>query len=153
MKFLELKIPPLFLVVICITLMWWINGDSLGVLVTLSYRLAASVILLLAAILCCYLGVREFAVHKTTVDPMHPDSSSQLVQSGIYQYTRNPMYVGFALLLLAAAVFLGHPIALLFVPLFMIYMTIFQIKPEEVALTQLFGSSYTDYTNKVRRWL
>ena len=78
---------------------------------------------------------------------------TQLVTSGVYRYTRNPMYLGMACLLLAWAVYLQNPLALLGVPLFMAYITQFQIKPEERMLVKLFGDAFIRYRQQVRRWL
>lgn len=151
MKFLELKIPPLALVVICIFSMWFVSNEvhisSMGLRITV--WLVSST---LAAVICV-LGVREFKKSQTTVNPMNPESSSSLVQTGIYQYTRNPMYLGFALFLFACGFLFGDIKAIALVPLFVVYLTVFQIKPEEIVLGNLFGNEYTAYKEKVRRWL
>jgi protein-S-isoprenylcysteine O-methyltransferase Ste14 len=76
-----------------------------------------------------------------------------LVSSGVYRFTRNPMYLGLLLTLLAWAVFLSNPVALLFVPVFVLYMNRYQIHPEERVLSSLFGTEYSAYKERVRRWL
>jgi len=58
-------------------------------------------------------GVVAFRRARTTVNPLKPDAASSLVESGIYRYTRNPMYVGLALALVGWAVYLAAPLALL----------------------------------------
>ena len=63
------------------------------------------------------------------------------------------MYLGLLLTLLAWTVFLSNPVALLFVPLFVLYMNRYQIGPEERVLSSLFGAEYAAYTKKVRRWI
>jgi protein-S-isoprenylcysteine O-methyltransferase Ste14 len=63
------------------------------------------------------------------------------------------MYLGLLLLLLAWAVFLSNPLALLLVPVFVLYINRFQIEPEERALSSLFGGEYAAYRKRVRRWL
>ena len=73
--------------------------------------------------------------------------------AGIYRVSRNPMYLGFAILLLAWAVFLASPWMLLGVPAFMMFISRFQIQPEERALESLFGEEFRDYKARVRRWL
>jgi protein-S-isoprenylcysteine O-methyltransferase Ste14 len=87
------------------------------------------------------------------VNPFAPDKSSTLVIDGIYRYTRNPMYLGLALLLVALAAFLGNAWSATVVPAYVWYMTQFQIKPEERALLEKFGSEFRAYTNSARRWL
>ena len=76
-----------------------------------------------------------------------------MVSTGIYRVTRNPMYLGLSLVLVAWAVFLSSAWALLGVAAFVLYMDRLQIAPEERALSKLFGSEYTAYRAKVRRWL
>jgi protein-S-isoprenylcysteine O-methyltransferase Ste14 len=73
--------------------------------------------------------------------------------SGIYRISRNPMYLGFFLLLTGLAIFLSNVIAIVILPLFILYMNRFQIEPEERVLTYLFGQEFVDYKLRVRRWL
>ena len=104
-------------------------------------------------VLVIALGIRSFRRARTTVNPLAPTRASALVKSGIYSYSRNPMYLGFSLLLTAWGVWLGSVLTLLVVPLFIAYMNRFQIMPEEQALESLFGSEYIRYQQEVRRWL
>ena len=97
-------------------------------------------------------GVKEFKEAKTTVNPLKPESSSSLVSSGIYQYTRNPMYLGLLLILLSAVVYTQHPLGLVSAMGFVAYMNRFQIEPEEKMLVKLFGDEFVDYSNQVKRW-
>ena len=97
-------------------------------------------------------GVRTIRRADTTLNPLKPETSSALVTSGIYRYTRNPMYLGMATWLLAWSAWLGTPIGLLGAPLFMLYMNQFQIGPEERALRTLFGAEFEAYAARVRRW-
>ena len=76
-----------------------------------------------------------------------------MVSGGVYQFTRNPMYLGLLVTLLAWAAFLAKPLALLFLPVFVLYINSFQITPEERVLTSLFGAEYESYKARVRRWL
>lgn len=98
-------------------------------------------------------GAKAFRSANTTINPLKPETSTTLVTTGIYQCSRNPMYVGFALFLLGLAVFLGAPAALLGVFGFVFYIDRFQILPEERALQELFGEDFTYYRTQVRRWL
>lgn len=98
-------------------------------------------------------GVATFRRHGTTVDPLHPEAAGQVVRSGPFRRTRNPMYLGMALLLLGWALGLAHPLAFLGVPVLMAYLTRFQIQPEERALRAKFGAPYEAYLLEVRRWL
>lgn len=94
-----------------------------------------------------------FRMVKTTVNPTKPDATSSLVVTGVYRLSRNPMYVGALIVLVGWAVFLSHPLPVLFLPTFVAYMNRFQIAPEERALSGKFGAEYETYKKAVRRWL
>src|SRR5205823_1937681 len=79
------------------------------------------------------LGVTSFVRAGTTVNPLSPDAASSLVTSGVYTISRNPMYLGFLFLLLGWGIYLPNVLALMIVPLFVVYMNRFQIAPEERA--------------------
>ncbi|MDI9239360.1 isoprenylcysteine carboxylmethyltransferase family protein [Lysobacter sp. LF1] len=98
-------------------------------------------------------GVAAFRSVRTTVDPTAPESSSTLVTRGIYRLTRNPMYLGFLLILVALGVQLSNVVAVALTPLFILYLDTFQIGPEERVLTQRFGDVYRQYLRATRRWL
>jgi protein-S-isoprenylcysteine O-methyltransferase Ste14 len=118
-----------------------------------SPEVVCSLGLVLAGAVTCLAGVFSFQRAKTTVNPMKPNSASALVASGIYKYSRNPMYSGFVLILLGWALWLSNAWALLVLPAFVLYMNRFQIWPEERALMALFGQDYREYHSRVRRWL
>lgn len=99
------------------------------------------------------LGVLEFRSAGTTVDPRTPNESKSLVVKGVYRFTRNPMYLGFLLILVAWGLFLGSVFAALLLPLFIVYMNRFQILPEERHMRALFGEAFDRYASRVRRWL
>lgn len=89
----------------------------------------------------------------TTVNPLRPYAAATLVRSGLYRWSRNPMYLGHAVILLAWAVQLRHVAAFLAVPAYVLYVGRFQIRAEERALLARFGSEYVEYCRRVRRWL
>jgi len=103
--------------------------------------------------LVAFTGSIAFRRHKTTVNPLHPERATALVTSGIYQYSRNPMYLGMLLLLVAWGVWLANLASFVGPPLFVALINRIQIAPEEAALHSLFGESYGRYTRRVRRWL
>jgi protein-S-isoprenylcysteine O-methyltransferase Ste14 len=76
-----------------------------------------------------------------------------LVTDGIYRYSRNPMYLGMALVLLGTAITVGAATALLIPPLFAIIIEVRFIRPEEAMLRGLFPQEYPAYCERVRRWL
>ncbi|MBK3758775.1 methyltransferase family protein [Stutzerimonas stutzeri] len=153
MRALENKIPTPVVTALFGLLMWLAARYVPGL--DLAHSVRVLVALLVVAVGVCFsvAGVLSFRQAQTTVNPLKPETASALVRSGIYQYSRNPMYVGFALLLLAWACYLASPIALFGVLGFVLYMNRFQIRPEERALITLFGSEYSAYQTQVRRWL
>ena len=98
-------------------------------------------------------GVLVFRRHATTINPMTPEAASTVVSADIFGVTRNPMYLGLAVVLVAWTVYLGSLAAGLAVPVFMAYMTAYQIVPEERILASKFGAPYDEYRNRVRRWI
>ncbi|NNM17659.1 MAG: isoprenylcysteine carboxylmethyltransferase family protein [Croceitalea sp.] len=102
--------------------------------------------------LCMVIALVQFASAKPTTNPLKPSKATVLVRSGIYQYTRNPMYLGMLLLLIAFALRLGNAFNTLLAAGFVYYMNHFQIKGEEEALTLKFGKEYKYYCKEVRRW-
>lgn len=99
------------------------------------------------------LGVVSFHLARTTVNPLRPDAASHLVTSGIYRWTRNPMYLGMLLVLLGCAFFLANLLCVVLATAFVPLMNRLQIVPEERTLAALFGSAFADYKASVRRWL
>jgi protein-S-isoprenylcysteine O-methyltransferase Ste14 len=153
MHVLELKVPPLAFVGFMAALMWlaaW-AVPAFGFMFPGRHLLSGSVAG--AGAVICGLGIGSFRRAGTTVNPMKPDSSSSLVVSGIYTQTRNPMYLGFLLVLLGWALYLSTVLAFLFLPAFILYMNRFQIYPEEKALASLFGEEFASYKSRVRPWL
>lgn len=157
MSRLELKIPPLLLFVIFAVLMFWlghnINLWQLIPLKLLGWRLFLAGIWLAAGVAVAVLGVLNFRQAQTTVNPLSPANASQLVQQGIFRHSRNPMYLGMLMVLIGWALWLADVSAFLPLPFFVWYLNQFQIKPEERALTALFGAEFLQYQQKVRRWL
>ena len=99
------------------------------------------------------LGLIAFRASRTTINPLRPERSTALVTGGVYRVTRNPMYVGMALLLLAWAVYLSSLLPFAGPVVFVLYITRFQIQPEERALQAIFGEDFARYAARVRRWL
>ena len=154
---LELKIPPPVVAALTAAAMWaasqWSGpGGPLDGLPA-DWRLAATLAVALVGAGFDVGGVLGFLRAKTTVNPMKPERSAALVTSGLYRITRNPMYLGMALLLLAWALYLASATALLGPLVFMLYITRFQIRPEERALSARFGGEFASYCARVRRWL
>ena len=76
-----------------------------------------------------------------------------LVTTGVYAYTRNPMYLGMALILLGVACTTGIVSGLLVDPVFMAIIELRFIRPEEQMLRDIFGEEFDTYCARVRRWI
>jgi len=115
---LETKLPPLLLVLALAALAWLLawQWPALSIRFTGQRCLALGLAVLAAAIALA--GVRAFRQHGTTVDPTRPEHSTAVVSSGIYRFTRNPMYLGFGLGLTAWVIALGNAAAALLIPLY-----------------------------------
>ncbi|MDF2399026.1 isoprenylcysteine carboxylmethyltransferase family protein [Pseudomonas sp. 3MA1] len=153
MQALENKVPPPLVALVFGGLM---GGASLGLPgldLAWGTRLLLALPLIGAGLLFVLAGGISFRRARTTVNPLKPEAASALVTSGIYRHTRNPMYVGFALWLLAWGLYLASPLVLLGVLGFVLYMNRLQIAPEERALGRLFGADFAAYLQRVRRWL
>ena len=153
MQTLELKIPPVVLVVLFALVMWLLAQLVPPVALPAVWGQVLAGIFAGAGIILALSGVLAFRRANTTVDPRVPQQSANLVIRGIYRYSRNPMYVGFLLLLMAWAFYLTSVAAFLLLPLFVLYINRFQIVPEERFLLQKFGADYQAYCETVRRWL
>jgi len=153
MHSLELKIPPLVVVVLVATLMWFGSQAAPVAIFQVPARQTIALVLAAVGVGTAVAGVASFRIARTTVNPLNPAAASALVTSGVYQLTRNPMYLGALILLIGWAAFLGNALAFILVPSYVLYLNRFQIGPEEKALTSLFTSEFTAYCAKVRRWL
>lgn len=153
MRFLELKIPPPLVGLLCALAMWGLARLSPAWPAPAGVREFATACLVAAGLLVDLLGLLGFRAQRTTINPLAPQRSTSLVTGGIYRLTRNPMYLGMAALLLAWATWLWTPAALLGPLVFILYITRFQIQPEERMLQRLFGDAYVEYASRVRRWL
>ena len=92
-----------------------------------------------------------FKSAKTDLIPFQ--NVTTLVTTGVYQVTRNPMYLGMALVLLGTSITVGAYAGLFIAPIFMVVIEIRFIRPEEVMLRHLFGEEFDAYSKLVRRWL
>lgn len=150
---LELKIPPVVVLAIVAALMWLGSRIAPAAGFPVPARVAIALGFAVAGVGIAIAGIVSFRYAKTTVNPLKPEGASSLVTSGVYRLTRNPMYLGAMTALVGWAIFLANAVGFVFVPLFVLYMNLFQIGPEERALASLFGPEFAAYLAKVRRWL
>lgn len=152
-NWLELKIPPPVIAAAAAFAMWGLVRVFPDFQVPYGVRVPVAVIVALAGVALAASGIVAFRRARTTINPHKPGEATALVSSGPYRFTRNPMYAGMLLVLLAWCAFLASPLALLGPAAFVAYITRFQIIPEERALRWSFGDSFIAYRAKVRRWL
>jgi protein-S-isoprenylcysteine O-methyltransferase Ste14 len=152
MPSLESKVPPPAVVLVMAVFMWLISQAAPPLHFNLPARRWLAGVLVSTGFLTGISGVVTFLKAKTTVDPTKPRASS-LVTWGVYAISRNPMYLGGLIMLLGWAFFLSNALAFVFLPVYVFYISRFQIAPEERALTSLFGETYVAYQARVRRWL
>jgi protein-S-isoprenylcysteine O-methyltransferase Ste14 len=153
MNALELKIPPPLIALFLAILMWFTPALAGSVAIPSSLRIGLALALFGLGLGIAVSGVVAFRRARTTLNPIKASSASALVSTGVYRFTRNPMYLGLSVALFAWAVFLSNPLALLLLPVYVLYINRFQIIPEERVLTSLFGAEYSAYKKSVRRWL
>jgi len=149
---MELKIPPPLILLICllaqIELADWLPVYQFG-----EIPMWVPTIWIGAGLLISLVGVVAFHKAKTTINPLKPDQSSEIVTEGIYRYTRNPMYLGMLLGLIGMVFYFSEVSTIFGVIFFVCYINAFQIKPEERVLRAKFGDVYVCYQHQTRRWL
>jgi len=153
MSALELKIPPPVLTALFALVIWGISLTSPQIDYPAELRLILGVGFAALGLCCILSGGWYFNKASTTVNPLKPNTSSALVQNGIYGFSRNPMYLGLSLGLLGWTLYLTAPLGILGIAGFILTITRLQIIPEERALKELFGQEFTAYQEMVRRWI
>ena len=153
MNSLALKIPPIAQVIIMAAAMVGVSKVAPALKFSFSGSTALAVGLGMIGVGSSIMGVAQFKKAQTTPNPQALEQVSSLVTDGVYRYSRNPMYVGLVLILLGWAFYLSHFLTFVLLPIFILYMTRFQIQPEEQMMAQKFGKTYQAYVSRVRRWI
>lgn len=153
MPSLDHRIPPPLIGALAAVAMWGAAAPGTAFALPATVRTVLVALLVVAGLSFDLLGLLAFRRSRTTVNPLQPQRASALVTGGVYRITRNPMYLGMALLLLAWAVWLSAWPALAGPVAFVLYITRFQIRPEERAMQANFGDEFARYAARVRRWL
>ena len=147
---MQTKIPPPIVTLIFIGILYLSN--SLITPFELAYQSLIGIFLILSGLGVLIASVRVFRKVGTTVNPVDPNQASMLVVEGPFTFSRNPMYLGMSEMLIGFGFIFGAWLTLPIVALFIIYITIFQILPEEVVMKEKF-ENYDEYCSKVRRWI
>lgn len=153
MSALELKVPPPVIVILCAALAWALAHFTPGFTYSLPARIPITLVFVLAGLSLALSGFLAFRKSRTTVNPHTPEKSTSIVRTGPYRFTRNPMYVGMASVLLGVCAYLANPLTVVAVVALVVYLTRFQIVPEERVLLERFGEPYARYKSAVRRWI
>ena len=153
MKILENKIPPPIIAILFATAMWLSASLSPSFFLATLLHILLVGVPMLTGLFFCAAGILSFKKASTTVNPLKPETASSLVTTGIFQITRNPMYLGVSFILLAWALYLSSALPFLGVLGFIFYINRFQIVPEERALIKIFEPEFVLYQSQVRRWL
>lgn len=150
---MKLKVPPALVFLIHFGLVWFASAYLEFAEFSFPGQRALTQVLGTAGVAIAIIAMGYFRRAGTTVNPVEPDKASQLITGGVYQLSRNPMYLSLTLILMAWVTWKGNALMLLFVGTFIWYMTRFQIIPEEEALEIKFGDRYREYKKQVRRWI
>ena len=150
---MKLKIPPLAQLIAC-GLIGGLAAEALPQLAYYSsYIRTLGWVLIAAGVLISAISVIEFIRAKTTVNPMSPSEAIRLVQTGLYRYSRNPMYLAMAAVLLGFCFLLQNAAALVAPILFVLAITYLQIIPEEQELARRFEKDFETYRQTTSRWI
>ena len=145
------RIPPPLIAMLCILIIFL--SKSIFPSFVFSYKLQLGIFVSTIGFLLLIVSIKSFIDNKTTINPLNLKKSTYLVTSGVFRFSRNPMYLGMLLFLLGTAIILNIIGGLIISILFIFYMNFFQIIPEEKALQNLFGKNYRNYRKTVRRWI
>jgi protein-S-isoprenylcysteine O-methyltransferase Ste14 len=150
---LELKVPPLIVMFFIMCLMYLVSVLFSSFNIDFLFQTFMSIETFVSGLVVSIAGIYILKDEETTISPLTPKNASKLVVNGIYKFTRNPMYLGMSIMLLAWLIFLGNSLNIFNIILYILYMNRYQIIPEEKVLEKLFGDEFLSYKLKVRRWL
>jgi len=148
---METKIPPPIVTLVFGLSIYFSRGIFQAVEIKYSFYIGILLLILGLGILISAVGL--FRKDKTTVNPLSPEQATKLVTDGIFKYSRNPMYLGMALVLCSIAVSFNLIGGIILIALFCFYITKFQILPEERAMSNLFSQDFDKYKQATPRWI
>ncbi|WP_105888508.1 methyltransferase family protein [Haemophilus influenzae] len=142
-----LFIPPLLCLFIAIAMYF------LPKIASYSVHFSVIVFVISLSFLIALSSVIQFIICKTSINPRDFKGTTKLVSTGIFRFSRNPMYLSLLLMLIAWVLWLGNSLAWLGIIVFVLAINQFQIAKEETYLESKFGDEYRRYKQKVRRWI
>ncbi|WP_177166553.1 isoprenylcysteine carboxylmethyltransferase family protein [Nitrosomonas sp. Nm51] len=146
-------IPPVLVWVVFALAMWFLSVSVPVLLLKTGPNIVFPVIMTAIGAFIILSCAVTFMRKKTTLNPMKPELATALIKTGLYQYSRNPIYLGFVIMLTGWSVYLNNVPAFILIAGFIFYMNRFQIEPEERSLSRIFGAEFELYKRTVRRWL
>ena len=147
---METKIPPPIVTLIFIFLIGFSN--RLIEPFSFEYQTPLGVMIIICGLSVLISAARVFKQLETTINPMQPSQASKLAIIGPFKYNSNQMYMGMSIMLIGFGLIFGAKLTVCLVVMFVLYITVFQIIPEERAMQEKF-TDWKDYCSKVRRWL
>lgn len=146
-------IPPPVIGFLMVLGMWGMARLAPDLAVEFAGRQGIALVLGAIGLAMEFIAAGSFFRARTTVNPLAPRKSAALVTGGLYRISRNPMYLGMAILLTGIVFWFGNLIGIIFLIFFIVLINELQIKPEEAALEEIFGDDYRAYKKRVRRWI
>ena len=146
-----LKIPPPLLVLILVISNYF-SSKKID-LILLPNQDITSIIIFLIGMLILINPIFKFIKSKTTIDPIKFKKVNKLITSGIYKYSRNPMYLGLLMIVISTSILYLNILSITTPIIFYFWINRFQIKREEIFLTEKFGKEFLLYKAKTRRWI
>ena len=150
---LETKIPPPVYGIATAALIWWLAKAAPSLTLIPSSISKLGIALIIVGVLIDVYALVQFIKQRTTPNPLSPQNANDIVISGLYKFSRNPMYLGLLLSLTGWAIYQANLIGFVCLPIFIWLINTLQITPEERILLEKFGDSYQQYLTKVRRWI
>jgi len=149
--FLKIKIPPPIIVIFLISAVYFSSNLTIGF--DLPFKKTLSLLLLFIGLLIIFIPVFQFIKSKTTINPQSFKNVNNLVSSGIFKISRNPMYLGMLIIISSTVVYYFNYFSIFAPFIFYFWINEFQIKREEKKLEEKFGSDYMKYKSQTRRWI
>ena len=145
------KIPPPLLVLILIISNYF-SSKKIDLIFLPNQNLISLIILLIGLVILIN-TILKFIKLKTSIDPIKFKKVNKLITSGIYKYSRNPMYLCLLMVVISSSIFFLNVFSITTPFIFYYWINRFQIKREENFLTKKFGKKYLLYKTKTRRWI
>ena len=146
----RLNIPPIYLFLSIVALFVLNHIIPFAILFYPPFNYFGVVIVFLGLSLILW-HADYFKKYETPIKPF--EHSTHLIKDGMYKYSRNPIYLGMAVILFGGAMILGSLSPFIVVPVFIIIIERAFIVKEEEFLENIFGDEYLEYKESVRRWI